>query len=298
MLQMSSFLEEDPLEQLPHVFRKMRDIQHVSEVNKKQYSKLNAAIGNLEDDNYFDTMSIDAVKRIESMCGIKVSSEDTLEFRRKRAKNRWNMSQPFSIPFLIQKLNELIGEGKWEATISKDRTCLTIESFSENKQMYDEVEATINLLKPVKMVFKSKPLVPNNLLVKEYANSSGISYKIKLGSWKLGSTPFGTTGTSVDIVGGSTMTLTDQCIDLIAESVAKSISKVLINDEVECIDIIATYGDGIATIEYTIPGTVGEKVSNIKLLTSDDKEVSNIGLYLPISSDLRMKHKIAIKEGA
>lgn len=298
MLQMSSFLEEDPLEQLPHVFRKMRDIQHVSEVNKKQYSKLNAAIGSLEDDNYFDTMSIDAVKRIESMCGIKASDEETLEFRRKRAKNRWNMSQPFSIPFLIQKLNAIIGEGKWEATISKDRTCLTIESFCETKQMYEEVEATINLLKPVKMVFKSKPLVPDSLLVKEYVNYSKLSYNIRLGKWRLGNTKLGNVSTATDVVGGNTMTLTDDCIDYLAKSVVENITDVIVNGTKLDTSIITTCKDGIATIEYTVPKNIGEKISKVQLIGSDGKEVSSISLYVPVTGDVWMKHKIAIKEGA
>lgn len=97
---------------------------------------------------------------------------------------------PFTLGFLYQKLDEIIGKGLWSVTVDYPNYTLYIESSSESQQYFTEVLYTINKIKPAHIVFINKPLTITELTVDETVELTDLQWNYILGSWKLGEKPF------------------------------------------------------------------------------------------------------------
>ena len=92
---------------------------------------------------------------------------ESLGFRRVRVLNRVSTRPPFTLGFLYQKLDELIGAGAWTVRVDYPNYTIYIESSAENQQYAAEVAYTINRTKPAHIVYVNTPYVRTGLLLSE-----------------------------------------------------------------------------------------------------------------------------------
>lgn len=294
---MSDFLTRDPLEQFPPVFKKMKDIQHICKAQQTQNAKLNDALKGFEDDMFFDTASEKAIKRYEAVAKISANPRiEDLEFRRKRVTNRYNLSPPFTTRFFADKLNEIIGVGKWKAYLNSERNVFTIESSAVNQQWFEEIQITINKLKPASLLFINKPMVNSSILTESFTLYQAVNYNYKLGAWKLGEKPFGFFQKETET--GGKMSIEQRLLNILTENTVNLINTVLINDKVSILAFVAKNAENnTATIEYKVMSGDMDEIHNIKFLTSDNHVITNANVYIPLVDDVMLKHIIKIKEG-
>lgn len=294
---MSDFLEEKSIMQYPEVFAKMNDIKEVSKARDQQYHKLNEAVKRLENDNFFSTSTLEMVERLEKMAKIEAKPEqESLDFRRIRLQNRFNLASPYTSRFFAMKFDEIIGVGKWKATINKERTILTLECNAENQAWYEEIEATVSSMIPQKMRFVNTPYTRNQLEIKGSIDSGLILYGYALGSWALGTAAFGKEDMK-NIVGGDQMVLTENYLEKITKEMLESITKARINGSVEIEDVSAVIDGKQGSVSYFVPQTTASSIEKIELIRSDDTVVSSATVYIPLASDVKLKHNFEVKEG-
>ena len=109
------------------------------------------------DNFFFQTMDEGAVSQWEKIVNIvpNPAAED-LDFRRARVLNRISIRPPFTLGFLYQKLDELIGPGPWEGTVNYPKYTLYIEWSAQNQNYATEVASTINRTKPAQIVYLNR----------------------------------------------------------------------------------------------------------------------------------------------
>lgn len=294
---MSNFLEEESIKQYPEVFAKMNDIKEISKARDQQYHKLNEAVKRLENDNFFATSTLEMVERLEKMAKIEAKPEqESLDFRRMRLQNRFNLASPYTSRFFAMKFDEIIGTGKWKATINKERTILTLECNAEDQAWYEEIEATVSSMIPQRMRFVNTPYTRNRLEIKGSIDSGLILYGYVLGSWALGIAAFGKEDMK-NIVGGDQMVLTEDYLEKITKEMLESITKARINGSVEIEDVSVVIDGKQGSVSYFVPQATASSIEKIELIRSDDTVVSNATVYIPLASDVKLKHNFEVREG-
>ena len=184
-------LDTDLLRYLPYWFRRILDFQEICKTESAQMEALAAAINAVADNFFFQTMDEGAVSTWEKIFGIVPNPQtETLDFRRQRVLNRVSMQPPFTLGFLYQKLDQIIGKGKYEIHVDYPNYTLYILSSAENQSYATEVSYTVGRIKPAHIVFINQPFVANKLTLGETVALSALVWQYRLGSWGLGLTPF------------------------------------------------------------------------------------------------------------
>lgn len=223
---------------------------------------------------------------------------ENLEFRRQRALNRLSMSPPFTFNFLKHKLDEIIGEGLWDAYIDFDNYTLYVESSAVDQNWYSEVEFTINRVKPCNMVFVNVPRTSDAITMNEQISYTQVNWRYRLGSWKLGQYPFATYDGGGVIKMPEIRSIQTALINDTANFVANTVSAVLLNDAVKVTGVVTKQvADNVAYVEYAVTPDMVDLITNIKLLKSDDSVLTQSSVYVPVTQPLVSKHTITIKEG-
>ena len=184
-------LDCDFLSLLPPWYREVLDYQQICQTEQEQMQTLAREIAAVADNLFLQTMDAASVSQWEQIFGIVPNlTTETLAFRRARLINRLSARPPFTIWFLQEKLNELIGPGQWTVNIDYQNYTLYVESSAENQQYAAEVIYTVNSIKPAHIVFVNTPYVQTGILLSETIELSQRKWNYSLGGWGLGALPF------------------------------------------------------------------------------------------------------------
>lgn len=102
---------------LPHYFRKIKDFIALMETEDIELGQLEDSMQQVYDNFFIQTSDSDTIRYHEKLLGIITNPDETLEFRRLRVLNRYNNRTPLTIVALKDKLNLIIGIGKWELNV-------------------------------------------------------------------------------------------------------------------------------------------------------------------------------------
>ena len=129
-------LDADLLALLPPWYREVLDYQEICGTEQAQFEALADEIVSVADNFFFQTMDERAVSQWEQVFRIVPNpAAESLEFRRARILNRISTRPPFTLGFLYQKLDELIGVGAWTVHMDYPNYTLYIESSAEINSM-------------------------------------------------------------------------------------------------------------------------------------------------------------------
>lgn len=256
-----------------------------------------AAIEAVSQNMFFQTMDTGAVSQWESVLGITANpAAETLEFRRARVLNRVSIRPPFSLGFLYQKLDELIGAGKWEVYVDYPNYTLYVKSSAQNQQYAVEVSYTINKLKPAHIVYLNQPFLTHPVTLEEQVNLTQMVYHYKLGSWGLGIHPFASEQDKGAIVTPSQKSIQTELLADTADFINTDISSVKINGTVQISELTKTVADNTVTIEYTVTPEQAETVTKIELLNPKGQALTSSNVYVPLADPAVFTHTIPVKE--
>ncbi len=186
------------LKHLRQDYSKINDFIEIDYTQSTELDALDIEIEKLENNQYVETSDMTFIKRREKMLGIQAnSSTETLEFRKKRILNRYRTKPPFTIRYLQEQLDFLIGQGKATSEVDIQNFILSLFVDVENAQLYKEVESLIKMITPANMVYQPKTLITNNISLSENILRRDFTANYLLGSWRLGEKPFATLGQEV-----------------------------------------------------------------------------------------------------
>lgn len=184
-------LSHDLLQLLPPVYRNVQDYQQICDAEKAEFDLLANSVEGIQNNFFFKTMDEDSVAQWEKVLHIvAVPEKESLEFRRQRVMTRIATRPPYTLGFLYQKLDELIGAGEWTCSITYPLYELRLATSAKNQSYYDEVTHLINQIKPAHIVFIIMQYLKTGILITEQVDVQKYDYQYRLGSWALGKKPF------------------------------------------------------------------------------------------------------------
>ena len=246
-------LDTDLLRYLPPWFRRILDFQEICKTESAQMEALAAAINAVADNFFFQTMDEGAVSTWEKIFGIVPNPQtETLDFRRQRVLNRVSMQPPFILGFLYQKLDQIIGKGKYEIHVDYPNYTLYILSSAENQSYATEVSYTVGRIKPAHIVFINQPFVANKLTLGETVALSALVWQYRLGSWGLGLTPFVLTEDKEVVVVPSNYSVQQELLEDTAKAIPPNVTSARINGSIVISSLDRTTVGNVAQVQYTV----------------------------------------------
>ena len=291
-------LDTELCKQLPPWYREVLDYQQMCQTETAQFEALAQEIVGVADNFFFQTMDLSGVEMWEKIFGIVPNPQtEDLDFRRYRVLNRITTKPPFTLGFLYQKLDELIGPGLWEVTVDYPNYTLYIESSAQNQNYAQEVAFTINKIKPAHIVYVNTPFIQSGLLLSEQIERLIRTYNYKLGSWALGQLPFATDGENEVVKLPETPSIQEALLGDVADFVSGDVASARINGTISITALTKSVNANILTITYTVVSSQTTEITSVELLDADENVLTSSQVYVPVGDSIVMKHTIPVNEG-
>lgn len=130
----------------PEIIIQIPDIKQVYKAVDKQIEKLTAAVEQMEDDIFLESMGEEKIKLWEKMLRIKPLDDDTLSDRRFRVQSKVLEKLPHSYRVIVRKLTALAPDGMEITRSDKNVTVkLAIASKKKIKDVAELLEVTLPL---------------------------------------------------------------------------------------------------------------------------------------------------------
>lgn len=291
-------LDTDLLALLPPWYREVLDYQELCQTETAQFEALADEIIGVADNFFFQTMDEGAVSMWEQVFQIVPNpSTESLDFRRARVLNRITTRPPYTLSFLYQKLDELIGPGEWTVTVDYPNYTLYIESAAQNQNYATELAFTINRIKPAHIVWINSPFVRTGLLLSETISSAQRTYNYKLGSWELGLLPFATDGPEGVIKMPETPSIRQALLTGVANFVSGDVASARVNGTIPIADLAKSVEGAELTVTYTVLPSQTTEITALELMDGEGNVLTSSTVYIPVTTNVVMKHIIPVAEG-
>lgn len=293
----------DLLSLLPPWYREVLDYQAICMAEQPTFEEYQAAMRQVLDNFFPLTMDISAVEQWESALRILADpTVESLEFRRQRIINRISTKPPFTLPFLYNKLDELVGKGMWSVSIDYPGYTIYIERTARSMNYTLELEWTINHIKPAHMAYVSRPYIDAVVAVAERVsyipNDHSTQYNYKLGTWVLGDQPFVSPEGEVVAKPESTPSVKPPMLADAAEAIMQNVFAVRVNGS----SVITTLQKSVAGSQVQIIAAASQSIADVitkeELLDGLGNVLSSADVYIPVTSAVQLIYRITVREGA
>lgn len=284
----------------PRYYEGILETDELIKVENDIWNNLYLLLNKAKNNQFIAYADEDGIYAYEQLFQIVADPEtETLEERRFRLLNRIQTLSYYTMIYLRQKLNSLFGENNYEVEMDYLNYTLYVKSNASNSFIYKESIATINKIKPANIVFINVPFIPTTIEVGEeiYQQKWWWNY-ILGGKWRVGQKPFISVQDLSKLKSEEVQSLTPLMLNKLKTFTGEEIKAVLINDTYK----ITTFVQKIITggylrIQYNVKNWEQiQLITNIKFLDEDDLILSNDPVYIPISSDTMIEHRINIRE--
>ena len=116
--------------QLPDYFKPIIEFLEILKAHGYALDSLDANAAQVSDNNYIQTADAATISWWENTLGLTYSFGDTMEFRRQRILQQFNITTPFSIGYLKDQLDGLYGPDGYEMEEDSQNLTLTIKVTS------------------------------------------------------------------------------------------------------------------------------------------------------------------------
>lgn len=284
----------------PRYYEGILETDELIKVENDIWNNLYLLLNKAKNNQFIAYADEDGIYAYEQLFQIVADPEtETLEERRFRLLNRIQTLSYYTMIYLRQKLNSLFGENNYEVEMDYLNYTLYVKSNASNSFIYKESIATINKIKPANIVFINVPFIPTTIEVGEeiYQQKWWWNY-ILGGKWRVGQKPFISVQDLSKLKSEEVQSLTPLMLNKLKTFTGEEIKAVLINDTYK----ITTFVQKIITggylrIQYNVENWEQiQLITNIKFLDENDLILSNNPVYIPISSDTMIEHRINIRE--
>lgn len=293
------------LKLLPPWYREVAEYQQICNAEAQQLQTAALVTQGIAGNFYFQTMNLAGVQMWEQIFNITPNpATETLAFRRARVLNRISMRPPYTLGFLYQKLDELVGPGLWSVEVDYANYALTIEAGAEDQSYWQELAYTVNHIKPAHITYISRPLIRTGILMSEEVRSAHFEWNYYLGSWALGAEPFADE-TDVEVVKTANInSIQPAMLNGVANFTSGDVAYVQINGGIDIGTINKTvtpaqYVGGAATltVSYNVTTTMTDAVTSVALMDANGNALTSMNVYVPVTETVNLQHTILIQEG-
>lgn len=293
------------LKLLPPWYREVAEYQQICNAEAQQLQTAALVTQGIAGNFYFQTMNLAGVQMWEQIFNITPNpATETLAFRRARVLNRISMRPPYTLGFLYQKLDELVGPGLWSVEVDYANYALTIEAGAEDQSYWQELAYTVNHIKPAHITYISRPLIRTGILMSEEVRSAHFEWNYYLGSWALGAEPFADM-TDMEVVKTANInSIQPAMLNGVANFTSGDVAYVQINGGIDIGTINKTvtpaqYVGGAATltVSYNVTTTMTDAVTSVALMDANGNALTSMNVYVPVTETVNLQHTILIQEG-
>ncbi|GGD95211.1 putative phage tail protein [Paenibacillus nasutitermitis] len=176
----------------PEYYLGVKDFMELAVTEEAELQLASFAIEQLFNDQFVLTSGADALKRRETMLGIKADPAiESFDFRRKRIVNRYSTKPPFTILYLQERLDYLVGAGKTLVTRDVAAHTLRVATALENSALFKEVEYTVRTILPANMIYEQQTSVYDQIGLQEHIVMRKFDRRTRLNTtWRLGAAAF------------------------------------------------------------------------------------------------------------
>ena len=255
-----------------------------------QQAKLNQFIA------YADETGIYAYEQL-----FQISSDpttETLEERRFRLLNRIQTLSYFTMNYLREKLDNILGAGNYEILMDYASYTLYISSSVKNSFYYTEVTTTVNKTIPANIVFINVPLINLVIGVSSEIYSQKWWWNYIPSKWQVGQKPIMSVQDLQKVKGKAVSSLTETLMSALKQEIADLSVKILINNTIEVTEFVQKIvTTDYLRIQFKIPNWEEVPIiTNLKILNAGGLILSNDTVYIPIQSDSMVEYRISVKE--
>ena len=291
-------LDTELCRQFPPWYREVLDYQQMCQTETAQFEALAQEITGIAENFFFQTMGLDGIEMWEQIFNIIPNPQtEDIDFRRYRVLNRITTKPPFTLGFLYQKLDELIGPGLWEVTVDYPNYTLYIESSAQNQNYATEVAFTINRIKPAHIVYVNAPLIQSGILLSETIEKAKRVFNYHLGYWNLGQLPFASDEDSEVVKMPEVPSIQTALLTGVANFVSGDVASARINGTISISALTKSVSGNTLTITYTVTSSQTTEVTQAELLDADGNVLTSSNIYVPITDTAVIKHTIPVAEG-
>lgn len=154
-------IDKNLKDQLPTLFKKIKDYDEILNAEQEEIDALADRINQVHDNYFPQNMDEDTVANWEQLLKISVLGGETLEFRRQRILAKIATNPPFSIAYLQQRLDEILGEGNSEVEVDYAAQTLTVTFTAASYLENTEVLNLVNSIKPAHIAVEYVTQPPN-----------------------------------------------------------------------------------------------------------------------------------------
>lgn len=288
-----------PCEQLPPWYREVLDYQQMCQTIGAQFALLAEEINRVADNFFLQTMDLETVQMWEGIFRIVANpATESLQFRRDRIINRISMRPPFTLRFLYQKLDELIGPGLWNVTVDYPNYALYIESNVDGQGYSQELIYTINHIKPAHITFINSPVAMSGVVLSERVSEISYTWNYILnGQWLLGQEPFADEEEVQVIKLPQTPSIQSALLTGIADFVSGDVAAARLNGSIMVENINKSVSGSTLTITYQVTQAMTTEITQVELLAADGTVLTSMSAYVPVTETAVIKHVIPVQEG-
>ena len=288
-----------PCEQLPPWYREVLDYQQMCQTIGAQFALLAEEINRVADNFFLQTMDLETVQMWEGIFRIAANpATESLQFRRDRIINRISMRPPFTLRFLYQKLDELIGPGLWSVTVDYPNYALYIESNVDGQGYSQELIYTINHIKPAHITFINSPVAMSGVVLSERVSEISYTWNYVLnGQWLLGQEPFADEEEVQVIKLPQTPSIQSALLTGIADFVSGVVAAARLNGSIMVENINKSVSGSTLTITYQVTQAMTTEITQVELLAADGTVLTSMSAYVPVTETAVIKHVIPVQEG-
>lgn len=284
----------------PHYEREIFEFKEIARVESAQLDGVDTQREKIFLNQFVLTADADGLAMFENLYNIISEPTNTLEFRRERILLRIQLQPPFTLRYLKQQLDKIIGVGKYTVDIDYNNYTLTVNSAAENQSYAQEVAVVIGKIKPANIVFVSRPLVVQGLFENETITNIPLQFNYRLGTrWNLGQKPFKSRGVKEVIKMANVQSINDNLLTETANFIDSIIYKIIVNDNVEITDFVTKQvSDNTVELEYNVNNDLGVNfINRLRVCKKDGTVLTDATVYIPVVGETLVNHKISVKEG-
>lgn len=290
-------LNSEIIHYLPDWFRQILEYQEICKTEGEQFDALAEAIHQVADNFFFQTMDAGAVALWEQLFGIVPNPwTETLDFRRARLLNRVSLQPPFTLGFLYQKLDELIGQGKWQVWVDYPNYTLYIASSAVDQAYATEVSYTVGRIKPAHIVYINRPYLRQGLALDESVSLAELIWQYRLGAWGLGLQPFALTEEKGVVTVAAEYSIQQELLTKTAAAVMEMVAAARVNGSILISDLDKTVEGNTAVVAYTVTPEQAAIVTQLELLDGENQVLTTSPVYVPMSETAVFTHHIPVEE--
>lgn len=278
-----------------------KDVAEAQEIKKMQsYFKgiLETEFEKLRKNQYLITADEAGIAQAEQDFELLPDLEnEDLEERRKRVILRNSTKPPYTFRYLKSRLDEIFGAGNYEFKRDIAARSIIVETAVENAFLFIEISLMINKLKPANMIYLNSPFLAHSIGIAEEIWAARLVYNYRLGTtWILGQNPFFSEANEEIVKMANEQSITAEYLNKLAVNSINEVVAVRLNNSVILSSLQKTAEGNIGLISYIVQNMQASEITKIELLGETNKILASANIYVPVGEQVKIKHKILIRE--